>query len=528
MSSEAPSGGGLLDPCSGPHAGWVVGESTPVSSVVLFDRDSKVTPASGLYVTVETGEGCVLGIVEWVSSGNTLLPEDVTDSDEVKSVTRYRELLGRSYTRGRVRWLTLTAPLLAGGKIRSPREPPRPGSEVRAATPSLLDSVFRGGRGWVRLGRLRGTDVAFHVSVNQLFRHLAVLAVTGGGKSNTVCVLAQRIVGDLGGTMVIFDVHGEYASARGLAPGRVNVQTAKINPVTLTLDEILRLARFPEHAIVQERILRKAWEKAMSEYLQGSLPATKFLSRIEELARSPQVKRDAGYPRDEQVLGVLSKLEDVRSIYGDVLDPNYFTRLEDIIKPGKLTVIDLSEVDENGADAVVSHYLRLLLMERKRWRRSGGSAGYPSPVIAVIEEAHVLVPREEDTLTKRWAARVAREGRKFGVGLALVSQRPKGLDPDVLSQTNNKIILRIVEPSDIRYVQAASEQLSEDLASVLPALSPGEAVVIGSIARLPAIVQVDKCPAETGGTDIDAVGEWARLASQGGGEEDLSGLLSLE
>ena len=508
------SGEGLLDPCSGPHAGWIVGESTPVSSMVLFDRDSAVTPSAGLYLVARAPEGCLLGIVESVASGNTLLPAETTDSEEVRSLSRYRDLLGRSYRRGRVRWLTLVEPLLRGGRLRSPKAPPDPGVEVAAATPSLLESVFRGGRGWVRLGSIRGSSVPFYLGVNQLFRHLAILAVTGGGKSNTVCVLAHRIVGELGGTMVIFDVHGEYASARGFGPGVANVQKAKINPVTLTFHELLRLARFPESAIVQERILRKAWEMAIAEYERGDLQASSFLDRLRELMSSPIVKREAGNPKPEQVLGAQSKLEDALDIYGDVLDPAYHTRLEEIIKPGKLNIIDLSEVDEAGADAVVSHYLRLLLEERKRWRRTGRMEGYPAPVLAVIEEAHVLVPKDESTLTKRWAARVAREGRKFGVGLVLVSQRPKGLDPDVLSQTNNKIILRIVEPSDIRYVQAASEQLSEDLAAVLPGLSPGEAVVIGSAARLPAIVQVDLCPAETGGTDIDALGEWEALHSR--------------
>jgi DNA helicase HerA-like ATPase len=515
---------GLLDPCGGPHAGWIIGESTPVSSTVLFDRDSRVTPAAGLYLTASSPEGCVLGIVESVSSGNTLLPADATDSDEVRSLTRYRDLLGRSYRRGRVRWLALVEPLLRGGGLRAPRTPPDPGVEVRAAPPSLLEALFRGGRGWVRLGVIRGSSVPFYLGVNQLFRHLAVLAVTGGGKSNTVCVLAERIVGELGGTMVVFDVHGEYASAEGLVPGKVNVQEAKINPATLTFDELRRLARFPENAIVQERVLRKAWEAVISEYRSGSLPASRLLDRLEEVVRSPRIRREAGVTRDDPIIGVLSKLEDIRSIYGDVLDPYYHTRLEDVVRPGMLTVIDLSGVDEAGADAVVSHYLRLLLEARKEWRRSGGRSGYPTPVIAVVEEAHVLVPKDEATLTRRWAARVAREGRKFGVGLVLVSQRPKGLDPDVLSQTNNKIILRIVEPSDIRYVQAASEQLSEDLASVLPGLSPGEAVVIGSAARLPAIVQVDLCTARTGGTDVDAVSEWERAATSLG--EDLGDLSS--
>ncbi|MEB2836914.1 MAG: ATP-binding protein [Desulfurococcales archaeon] len=515
------------DPCGGaPRAGWIVGESTPVSSLVLFDRKSPRKPAAGLYVVAGSPEGCILGIVERVSSGNTLLPEEATDSEEVESLTAYRDLLGRSYTRGLIRWLGLLEPLLKAGALVAPKTPPEPGSEVYLATPTVLKSIFAGGRGWVRLGTLRGSEVPFHVGVNQLFRHLAILAVTGGGKSNTVCVLAERIVGELGGTMVIFDVHGEYATAEGLVPGRLNVQRAKINPATLDFAELAKLARLPENAFVQERLIRLAWEKAMEKYKEGEWQAGELIDKAIQLINSPQIQREAGSPKKDQVLGAMSKLEDVKRIYGDVLDPYYHTSLERIIRPGMLTVIDLSEVDETGADAVVAHYLRLLLEARKAWKRSRGERGYPTPVLAVVEEAHVLVPKDESTLTKRWAARVAREGRKFGVGLILVSQRPKGLDPNVLGQTNNKIILKVVEPSDIRYIQAASEQLSEDLASVLPGLSPGEAVVIGSMARLPAIVKIDLCTARTGGADIDAVSEWAKHNS-GSGEEGLAEELSL-
>jgi len=516
----------VQEPCRGaPRAGWIVGESTPVSSILLFDRNGAVRPAAGLYVVTETPEGCALGIVERVSSGNTLLPETTTDSEEVGSLTAYKDLLGRSYRRGVVRWLGLLEPLIKGGSLRSLHTPPDPGSEVYAATPTLLEAIFSGGRGWVRLGVIRDTGVPFYIGVNQLFRHLAILAVTGGGKSNTVCVLAERIVGDLGGTMVIFDVHGEYASAEDLVPERINVQKAKINPATLEFSELTRLARLPENAIVQERLLRLAWGGALEEYRSGHVPASELLDRVTEYIKSLAGKKEVGEPRKDQVLGAISKIEDVRRIYGDVLDPHYHTELERIIRPGMLTVFDLSEVDEAGADAVVAHYLRLLLEARKRWKRSGGQEGYPSPVLVVLEEAHVLVPKNEDTLTKYWAARVAREGRKFGVGLILVSQRPKELDPSVLSQTNNKIVLRVVEPGDIRYIQAASEQLSEDLASVLPGLSSGEAVVIGSMARLPAIVKVDLCTARTGGSDVDAISEWVKPG--GKGEEGLGGELSL-
>jgi len=117
----------------------------------------------------------------------------------------------------------------------------------------------------------------------------------------------------------------------------------------------------------------------------------------------------------------------------------------------------------------------------------------------------------ENNSASLWLGKIAREGRKFGIGLGLISQRPKQLHPDVLSQTNTKIILRIVEPEDQKYIQRSSEDLGEDLAKDLASLSIGEAVVVGTAISLPSIVKIDKFDGMYGGKDIDIVGEWTSL-----------------
>ncbi len=503
-------------PCtSGPRLGWVVGESTPERSLVIFDPGSGLVPEAGWYAVAEGPQGCVLGIVESVSSGNALLPEDARDADEVKSLTKYPALGQAVYRRGTVRWLSLTMPLAVGGRVTSPTAPVEPGAEVHVAPPSLLSAVFSGGRGRVRLGSLKSSgNVELAVEVNKLFRHLAVLAVTGGGKSNTICVLATRLILNYNATIAVFDVHGELAAAaqelHKHLGGRVNVVKPKINPAMMSFSEMLRLTRLPDGAHIQERVLREAWKKVTAQ--RGSMPKADFLDMLRDAVIAEVKKADSSTKKS--ALGALNRFDDMLDIYGPVLDSKFYDRLVNVFKPGFLNIVDLSEVDEQGADAVVSHYMRRILEERREARRTRGSSGYPVPILVVVEEAHVLIPKDEETLTKYWASRIAREGRKFGVGLAIVSQRPKKLDPDVLSQTNNKIVLKIVEPSDQRYVREASEQLSEDLTRLLPSLNQGEAVVVGSMTVLPAVVRIDKCPVTTGGTDVDAVGEWARYSVQ--------------
>ena len=538
--------------------GWIVGESTPLRSMVIYDNNSG-PPRAGSYVVAEGPEGPVLGIVEAVTSGHRMLPPSVTDPEAVSTISQWSLQYGSdedSYQRGVIRWLSRVDSLIRRKTVESPKSPLPPGTQVYEADPGLLKKIFAPqGRSWVRLGELPNHNgVEFNVSVSSLTRHLAILAVTGGGKSNTVCVLARRIIQGLRGTMVIFDMHGEYQGIIGGDLERVH-RPARINPVNLTYHELVELMGVPENAHNQRRYIRWAWKSV--KYLQAAnriKPAEMietFYKLLEELPRLSKswnsirnmkvlsnpsglealVKeldekglRPPQIVKEDSLAGALNRVEDFLEFYGHLVDPYMPLSLVDVIPPGKLTIFDLSSVDEQSADAIVSHYVRRILNARKAARSEGGGEVYPVPLFLVVEEAHVLIPRDRRTLTKYWAGRVAREGRKFGVGLVLVSQRPKNVDADVLSQTNNKIILRMVEPEDIRYVQRASEELSDDIAGLLPSLNPGEAVVTGKMAPLPGLVKIDYCEGKRRGGDIDVVGEWERYWEKGG-DGDLDAIL---
>ena len=129
----------------------------------------------------------------------------------------------------------------------------------------------------------------------------------------------------------------------------------------------------------------------------------------------------------------------------------------------------------------------------------------------ILEEAHILAPKSRSAGSKYWISRIAREGRKFGVGLCMVSQSPKSLDPDSLSQANNMIILRLVEPQDQRHVQTASESLSDDLVKQLPSLNIGEAIVLGLMSKIPTLVKIDEFAGKLSGGDLDIVAEWNKV-----------------
>ncbi|MCX8205097.1 MAG: ATP-binding protein [Candidatus Nezhaarchaeota archaeon] len=473
--------------------GYVIGESTPSSAWFL----SIEPPKLGQYVIIEHGEGDVLGMVEGLISGSVSLRGDVHDP---KVVERLRKLEGSRdfYVKGRIKVL---------GDLETlsiPRSPPQPGAEVRRAGGEALARVFgRGGGPGVKIGSLIShPEVPVYVDVNRMVtRHLAILAMTGAGKSNAVAVIASGLV-SLGGTVLIFDMHSEYTKARLSEP--VNVVEPSINPMHMTPGELMQLMKIEARYHVQERLFRKAHREALKACLEEPKDFLEALGgEIERLE-----SKLAGRQEREAIASLLNKLEAFRDRYEKIVDLG----VEDVasrIREGVANVVDLGRVDEEAADVIVSHTLRRILDERKR-RVLEGRGRLTKPIFTVLEEAHILAPASRDTLSKYWVSRIAREGRKFGVGLCLVSQRPKALDPDALSQANNMIVLRMVEPTDQRHVQQASEALSDDLLAHLPSLNVGEAIVLGMMIKVPALVKIDHHPSKLAGGDVDVAAEWLR------------------
>lgn len=210
-----------------------------------------------------------------------------------------------------------------------------------------------------------------------------------------------------------------------------------------------------------------------------------------------------------------------------------------------MNVIDLGPLDEGQMKLVVAKFLEKVFETRMDYEKArkrlddlrttypgnisavseeiselekfmrGVEKNYPAlaePVMVIVEEAHIFAPHGEKGGAVRILGRIAREGRKFGVGLGLVSQRPSRLSEDVLSQTNTKIIMRIVNPNDQQYVIRASEQVSGgELMSDIAGLGKGEAVIVGQAISLPALVKIYNFKAlggNYGGEDIGAVERW--------------------
>lgn len=171
--------------------------------------------------------------------------------------------------------------------------------------------------------------------------------------------------------------------------------------------------------------------------------------------------------------------------------------IDDLLRPMRLSAIDLAGVDRRVSDFVVAKLLREV------WQRATRH-GLARPVFLVLEEAHNFVPSgRDDGQAGYWIRRIAAEGRKFGVFLVLVTQRPGRVHADTLSQCGSQIIMRLTNPEDQSAVRRASESLSEALLEDLPGLNVGEAVALGPLVRVPVMLRIGGRRSAEGGGDLN-------------------------
>ena len=131
------------------------------------------------------------------------------------------------------------------------------------------------------------------------------------------------------------------------------------------------------------------------------------------------------------------------------------------------------------------------------------------PCFLVYEEGHNFAPAAGQSISRAIIKRIAGEGRKFGVGFAVISQRPSKLDPDVTSQCNTIVAMRIKNPEDQRFIAKSTEQLSKADLDELPALSTGEALISGRSIPAPLLVKVGYKALKHGGESPQILNEWS-------------------
>jgi uncharacterized protein len=368
------------------------------------------------------------------------------------------------------------------------------------------------------------SDVEVSLSAKDIVsRHLAILAMTGGGKT----VAARRIIRelmDLAYPLIIFDPHGDYLGfyeKRKLFPKSkirifypdIRVRSDNVEIISDLIDKMGKRLTDPQQQFYLY-ILN-------STQVHDGETAASFLKRmIEHSENVASKKRKKGKTGDEHELSdeladtrsgtinavkrsltfVLHNLEQMESNnsrlrgqprfkdYEFEKMPDPWDEPEEIIAPGTVSIFYLAGYDHLNQSAIVSMVLEALFAHRSTL------SGVIPPFQAIIEEAHNFIPSRhegtDETPSLPTIRKVITEGRKFGTGLILISQRPSRLDETTLAQCNSFLVLRLVNPRDKSFVRSVMENLSEADANILQTFGRGQGIVSGQAVRFPLLVQV--------------------------------------
>ncbi len=484
--------------------GFVIGESKPTSVTAITSRALSV----GEYIKIETDEGEILGLVERSSISSAAFT-DVRNFDEAVESTEIAELNKRDKTFTAHIGILGFLENLRRGKSIIPAIPPIPGTEITPPSKQDLEEIFSPkNKGWIKIGNLlRNKTVDVKINLDKIVsRHLGILAMTGMGKSNLVSLITKQI-SKINGTVIIFDYHNDYTN---LNIPKINVIDAKINPRLLDADQLSDVLEIRESATVQQRVLRMAFTETVKK-------SKEFWKKLEtEVAYIVDSEDKKIKEIRSSAYRVQDIVEESQRRFEDILDPDMGDPIS-FIKEGRANILNISELSEKQANVALAFYLQQLLKDRKdasiaKHGKSKKIRNYKfnSPIFVIIEEAHVFIPKDHDTSAKYWAAKIAREGRKFGLGLGIVSQRPRSVDLNVLSQMGSFAIMKIIQEDDQRQIASATESTSRELIAQLTSLNVGDAVLVGQWTNLPSMVHVEEVKEKIMGSDQSAVDAWAK------------------
>ncbi len=422
----------------------------------------------------------------------------------------------------------------AFGEFVDPKVMPLPGTPVDFASDELVSAVNKLGEeepGSAFVGNVLGRKTLVSLSVKDMVsQHLSVIASTGAGKSYTVGVLMEEMMSDKNqAAILVLDPHGEYRTLTELANHK-DFASAKYRPEVRVWDPDqinIRIAdlRFSDILAIMddgnmsERMIyffQGIYREVRRRARADGIDITYAALREEVLAHCDG--EDDNAKTYNAILWRLAKLEN------PIFDDYQHMDLSQFFRPGRLTVLDLSGREEFYQQLVATVLLRRLFEARKGTvtgkytSESTGDQYIPYPTFVVLEEAHRFAPQNGEAKSKAVLKTILAEGRKFGIGVCLISQRPAKLDQDSLSQCMTQITMRIINPVDQNQVSAAVEGLGRDLLRELPGLARGQAVISGIGLNTPTMVQVRKRKTSHGGMDIDAPIEWRNYSESGASE----------
>lgn len=402
-------------------------------------------------------------------------------------------------------------------------------------------------------------DAVAWVDGNRFFqRHAVIVGSTGSGKSWTVARVLEQVAKLPNSSALLFDIHGEYEPLEGegishlkvagpgdLATGRMLADGVLFLPYwLLTYEEMLAmlLDRSDQNAPNQAMLLNREVLSAKRSYLEAGHKAdvlanftidspipynlNDVLAKLEEWDTQmvPGARSEKQGPYHGKLTRFIqrlqSKVQDRRLgfLFGAGDDAMRYEWMEElaiallgstaILGDGGVKVIDFSEVPSDILPLIIGLVARVVFTVQQ-WTEPGRR----HPVALFCEEAHLYIPeRREGGVAEEGLKsfeRIAKEGRKYGVGLIVISQRPSEVNRTVLSQCNNFVAMRLTNAEDQNVIRRLLPDTLGGFAELLPILDIGEALVVGDAAVLPSRIRIDEPNRRPASATVNFWDRWA-------------------
>lgn len=513
-------------------------EQGQTPTITVGDEDILVGQL-GSYVAIRQNRVHIIAIVTRMTEQEALAASSIETPGDDAARLPFAKRIAR---------LTPVGSILADGEFsRGVGQYPTTGAEVHAIGAADIAKMFDR---FQSKGFAVGT-IATHPTLkvcleptNLFGRHVAILGQTGSGKSWTVTSLIQKTVEIMPKAhIIILDLHGEYCWKREdgtrhyafseAIVRHVDARELEIPYWLMTFTELcdLLIEHSEREATNQTAYFRDCLlEGRVAENTNATIglarvtvdtPVHFSLDEILIKVRAKNTERVGTRQGpmfgdfDRFLMRLESKLNDQR--YDFLLKPrirnssaSLSSLLRDFVGLGSkktpVTVIDLSSVPFDVRPTVAAQIGRLAF-EFNYWNPKYRDF----PILLVCEEAHAYIPRTAESQfagSRKSMERIAKEGRKYGVGLAVVSQRPHEVSETVLAQCGTFICLRITNPDDQGYVRSLVPESEGDLVSVLAGLGRGEALVLGEAIPLPSRLQFDRPNPTPNSDDVDFYEKW--------------------
>ncbi|MHA1506250.1 MAG: ATP-binding protein [Candidatus Asgardarchaeia archaeon] len=454
-----------------------------------FQLRDDVEVKVGEFVEVPIGTKIILGRIVKVHSVNEMFkdPEFIRDH-----IDRKIPLFAR-YPVNMSRWRAATTQIIGvieEDRINPPEYAPEPGDLVYRASTELLKSLLNLDESGIYLGKMYG-NFNLKVTLNTekvMKHHIAVIGATGSGKSYTVGVIIEELL-EKGYPVVVIDPHGEYYGFE--EPNDKELGNWDVEPKGY---ETIKYSVFKDGKDYKKLRISTSWLNADSfaemlgvTEVQYDLLFLTFQEMrktgekvsVENLSNHVErIGMDWGFSK-RTIFALKRKIHLIRELGIIGKAPP----MDELVSPGRLTIIDLSEdIEDRIRVSLVGILLDVLFRARKKNK--------VPKFLVVVEEAHRFAPQDGESYSKSMMRKIVREGRKFGIGLCITSQRVVGLDKDVISQCGTKIILRIDSKTDLEYISPyLSYSIMSDL-QIVPFLPNGVAIVNSISLRAPVMVNV--------------------------------------